>query len=81
VNNPDERRSDIKISLHDILNALITGLLLSGAALLFTINNSQISLAEKLKSIDERIIMNQSYINDLAGRLRVVEIELSKIKK
>jgi len=81
VNNPDERRSDIKISLHDILNALITGLLLSGAALLFTINNSQISLAEKLKSIDERIVMNQSYINDLAGRLRVVEIELSKIKK
>ena len=81
MNNPDERRSDIKISLHDILNALITGLLLSGAALLFTINNSQISLAEKLKSIDERIIMNQSYINDLAGRLRVVEIELSKIKK
>ena len=81
MNNPDERRSDIKISLHDILNALITGLLLSGAALLFTINNSQISLAEKLKSIDERIVMNQSYINDLAGRLRVVEIELSKIKK
>jgi len=81
MGNPEERRSDIKVSLHDMLNTLITGLLLSGGALLFTVNNSQISLAEKLKSIDDRIVLNQSYINDLSGRVRAMELELSKIKR
>lgn len=69
----NRRDSDIRLNIHEIFNGVITASLIAMGGLLLGVNNSNITLTERLNSAADKLTYVYNRIDAIDSRLRDME--------